>query len=276
MLIKLTNEKGNTREHEGWKAGETVSIPPKKRSCHFGNCDNWKIEVYFCNPRYFASKKLPLLLWPIGNHSLDFKAFEVKGEIVAHEGGVHDGGVFSLCHEVKVVKELALPAVSMDDRVRFAVLCAKQVVNPIEFPVWTEWANNWIRSKATSLSDARKAKDEAENSKDYTPEALTATLAATSAICALEELCLLSESKKVRVFDRFGFSKEKPTGKWIDLNNEAAQKMKAAFYTAAETIESARKCARVFGKDIDLTVLVVNLWSTLPKNKDFFYDLIKL
>lgn len=52
-----------------------------------------------------------------------------------------DNGIKGGCTKMRLVKEIELPIVSKEQRVAFAILCAKEVYKDKE---WNLWADNWL------------------------------------------------------------------------------------------------------------------------------------
>jgi len=53
--------------------------------------------------------------------------------------------------QMRLIRELAVPDVTLEQRVRFAILCAQKVCQD---PDWTVWAENWLCGKDRSATSA--------------------------------------------------------------------------------------------------------------------------
>ena len=71
-------------------------------------------------------------------------------------GGVQqsDRGLKSGTTELTLLCEMKLPVITVEQRVRFAILCAKRVCNE---PAWAAWADHWLDGSDRGLDAAAAA-----------------------------------------------------------------------------------------------------------------------
>jgi len=74
---------------------------------------------------------------------------EVKGK------GIDDNETKCGYSRARLIEELPVPQISLAQRVRFAILCAKKVYKEKE---WNKWANNWLSGKDRTIDTARSIK----------------------------------------------------------------------------------------------------------------------
>ena len=125
-LYKLTDEKDQTYNKTQW--GEGVSHQAD------GQGD-------LCGPGWIHATTHPLLavlLNPIqGNYDLvTAHLWEGEGEV-----GKEDYGLKVGCTQFTTLRRLPLPTPSLEQRVRFAILCACQVYKE---STWQTWAQAWL------------------------------------------------------------------------------------------------------------------------------------
>ena len=101
-------------------------------------------EGDLCSPSFYHYYHDPLLAVFMNPAHADIdnpRLFEVDAQ------GKHkdDNGTKGGCTKIKLVKELTLPSVTREQRVAFAILCAKEVCKDKE---WNKWADNWLNSSS--------------------------------------------------------------------------------------------------------------------------------
>jgi len=105
---------------------------------------------------FYSDPLVGLFLNPIhaniGNPRL-FRA-EVKGR------GLNDHEAKCRYSRAKLVEELTVPQISNVQRVRFAILCTKEVYKEKK---WNEWADNWLSGKDRTKESATIAANTAES-----------------------------------------------------------------------------------------------------------------
>jgi hypothetical protein len=65
--------------------------------------------------------------------------------------GKHDKGLKSGYKEMRLIKEIALPEITLTQKIAFGILCAKKVYKDI---AWNKWANKWLNGKDRSKKSA--------------------------------------------------------------------------------------------------------------------------
>jgi hypothetical protein len=78
---------------------------------------------------------LAVLLNPIHANYKNPKLWRCEGEVVADDHGLKVG-----VKTLTTIEEISLPVVTLEQRVKFAILCAKQVCKDEK---WNRWANKW-------------------------------------------------------------------------------------------------------------------------------------
>jgi len=133
MYYKLTNKK--------WALNEWHEIPAEKRG------------KGFCTGSYFRLHDDPLLAVLLNPICADFKGFrmfeaETEGPVESDKG-LKFGAV-----KMRLVREIDAPALTAEQRVRFAILCAVEVHNEAGF---NTWAQDWLSGKDRTAEAAWKA-----------------------------------------------------------------------------------------------------------------------
>lgn len=136
-LYKLTDENGRTYGGCQWGPGVTNTAP--------GNGP-------LCSPAWIHAYTDPLLAVMLNSIHGNFAAprlWECEGEIGANDRGLKVG-----CTTLTTLREIPVPAVTTEQRVKFAILCALQVYNA---PAFVDWAQAWLDGTDQSMSTARAA-----------------------------------------------------------------------------------------------------------------------
>ena len=138
-LYKLTDEKGRTYGGCQWGEGVTHTVSGEGELCGPG----W-IHAY-------TDPLLAVLLNPIhGNFPSDtMHLWECEGEV-----GKTDHGLKVGCTACTTVRQLDVPQVTAEQRVRFGLLCAMRVYTD---PGWVVWAQGWLSGEDRTESAARAA-----------------------------------------------------------------------------------------------------------------------
>jgi hypothetical protein len=98
-----------------------------------------------CSPDVIHAYTHPLLavlLNPIHANYDSPKLWRCEGDIVADDHGLKVG-----VKTLTTIEEIPLPAVTTEQRVKFAILCAKQVCKDKK---WNAWADKWLSGKDRS------------------------------------------------------------------------------------------------------------------------------
>ena len=122
-LYKLTDFDNKTRNDTIW--GENVT--------HTANGEGNKL----CTGAFIHAYRHPLIAALMGPfHVPDYtKLWECEGEVIA------DDGAKVGCKSLTTVKEIMLPELTTEQRVKIAILCAKEVYKEEK---WSEWADGWL------------------------------------------------------------------------------------------------------------------------------------
>ena len=134
MLYKLTDEHGKTRGGTQWGPGVT----------HSGTG-----EGGLCGPGWIHAYEHPLIAMFMNPMQADFKnprLWEADGEV-----GLRDDQLKCGCKTLTTVREIPLPRVTTEMRVRFAILSAKGVH---ECSTWNAWADKWLSGEDRSEASA--------------------------------------------------------------------------------------------------------------------------
>jgi len=124
MLYKLTDQNGQTYGETQWGPGVTHTAPGTGELCTNG----W-IHAY-------TDPLLAVFLNPIHANFQSPRLWECEGEVGADDHGLKVG-----CISLTTLRELPLPEVALDQRVRFAILCA---IRDYSEPRWLAWAEGWL------------------------------------------------------------------------------------------------------------------------------------
>jgi nucleotide-binding universal stress UspA family protein len=143
-LYKLTDEQGRTRAREDNELTWTVGVE------HRTACKGTRL----CTADVIHAYEHPLIAVLMNPVHADFnpntmRLFVAEGEIVAREGQLKCG-----VHALKIVEEIPVPALTTEQRVKFAILCAKLVCKDA---AWNAWADKWLSSEDRSEEEAKAA-----------------------------------------------------------------------------------------------------------------------
>ena len=170
-LYKLTDEHDQTYNQTQWGENVTHTVNGEGELCGLG----W-IHAY-------TDPLLAVLFNSIHTNFVNPHLWEAEGEI-----GKTDHGLKVGCTRVTTLTRMALPVIMMDQRVRFAILCAKHVCGDT---AWNRWADDWLSGKDRAARAAAAAADaamRAAEAADVTTWAATwtATWAADAAMWAAQ------------------------------------------------------------------------------------------
>ena len=137
-VYKLTTQDWYTRKGESnqclWGPGVTHSGTGKGDLCGPGY-----IHAYL-------SPLLAVLLSPIHANIRNPVLWECETEIVKSDNGLKVGGI-----SLTTIGTVSLPSVTKDQRIAFAIYCAKSVCKDQTF---NRWADDWLSGKDRSASAA--------------------------------------------------------------------------------------------------------------------------
>jgi hypothetical protein len=143
---KLTDEKMQTYNNTQWELQEWKETSGKGELCSPG----WL--------HYYSDPLLAAFLNPIHAKFAAPRLFQVE---VAEDAKVlEDHGLKLGCTKMRLVQELQFPQVTMEQRVKFGILCALEVYDDAKFVQWAaKWLDGADRSKkaAAWAADAARA-----------------------------------------------------------------------------------------------------------------------
>lgn len=143
-LYKLTDKQGRTRAGEDNELTWPVGVAHKTAGTgtRLGTAD--VIHAY-------EHPLIAVLMNPVHAdlNPNTMRLFVAEGEIVAREGQLKCG-----VHALKIVEEIPVPALTTEQRIKFAILCAKSVCKDAE---WNAWADKWLSGEDRSARSARSA-----------------------------------------------------------------------------------------------------------------------
>ena len=102
-----------------------------------------------CSPDVIHAYTHPLLavlLNPIHADYQNPKLWRCEGDVVADDHGLKVG-----VKTLTTIEEMPLPVVTLEQRVKFAILCAKHVCKDKK---WNRWANKWLSGEDRSAAAA--------------------------------------------------------------------------------------------------------------------------
>ena len=168
-LYKLTDQ--NMRTYGGHQWELNTPAPPLD-----GKGD-------LCGPGYYHFYTHPLLailLNPIHAKIDNPRLFEARGKVEKTDHGLKVGVLTAT-----LTKEIPLPKITVEQRVKFGILCAKKVYRD---KCWNAWADNWLNgeNRTKEAAWAARAATEAAAATAAAEAARAAAWAATAARAATE------------------------------------------------------------------------------------------
>ena len=136
-LYKLTDKNGRTHGGTQWGPGVTNGGTGEGR---------------LCGPGYIHAYEHPLLavlLNPIHEDFRNPRMWEAEGEIALRDGQLKCG-----CISLTTLREIPVPKITTEQRVRFAILCAKSVCRDTG---WNAWADAWLAGTNRTAEAAKAA-----------------------------------------------------------------------------------------------------------------------
>ena len=136
-LYKLSDSDGKTMNGTQWGPGVSHSGTGKGG---------------LCGPGWIHAYEHPLvavLMNPIHASFKNPRLWEAEGEIAIRDGQLKCG-----CKTLTTVREIPLPSITTEMRVRFAILCAKEVCADLS---WNAWADKWLSGEDRSVEAAKAA-----------------------------------------------------------------------------------------------------------------------
>lgn len=134
---KLTNKDGQS--HGGCQWGENVTHKTD------GNGE-------LCGPgwlHFYDDPYLAVIFNPIHADFSNPKLWEAEATgAIKKDNGLKFGTT-----ELTTIKEIPLPEITITQKIKFAILCAKEVYAN---PTWNKWADNWLSGKDRSAESAAR------------------------------------------------------------------------------------------------------------------------
>ena len=141
-LYKLTDQNGQTRNGTQW--GENVTHTAAGSANQALCSDGW-LHAY-------EHPLIAVLMNPIHADIAEPRIWEVRGEI-----GKRDGSLKCGCRQLTTVSEIALPEITVDQKVRFSIAVAW----PTASADWHKWAAGWIDGSNRTRASAAEAAEAA-------------------------------------------------------------------------------------------------------------------
>ena len=137
-VYKLTSTTLTTHGGYQWIVGEWRETPGTGDLCSAG----WL--------HWYADPLLAVLLDPIhGNLGPTARLWEAEADGECRDDcGIKGGSI-----RLRLVRELPLPVVTTEQRVKFGILCAQAVVGN-HCPAWSAWADRWLSGEDRSAEAA--------------------------------------------------------------------------------------------------------------------------
>lgn len=137
-VYKLTSQNGTTHNGTKWGPGARYEVAGPLEMCGNG------IHAY-------SDPLLAVLLNPIHAEINSPRLWECE----ASDEHIDDHGLKS-CHRwLQTVRELPVPQITTEQRVRFAILCA--IDSGADNPAWVAWALHWLDGSDRSHEAAEDA-----------------------------------------------------------------------------------------------------------------------
>jgi len=139
IAYKLTNEHDQTYNKCRWGENVTHETDGKDDLCTSG----WI--------HYYRNKHLAVLFNPMhGSYNKNMHMWTG----IAIGKFKHDRRLKSGCTHFTTIKQIEVPQVTTEQRIKFAILCALEVYKEKPF---VEWANNWLTNKDRAVDAAHAA-----------------------------------------------------------------------------------------------------------------------
>jgi hypothetical protein len=238
-LYKLTDKNGQTWGGTQWGPGVS----------HSGTGTG-----ELCGPGWIHAYEHPLiavLLNPIHANFPNPRLWEAEGEIAIRDGQIKCG-----CATLTTIREIPLPKITTEMRVRFAVLCAKEVC---ACRTWNAWADKWLSGEDRSeAADAAAAAREAEAAAWAADAAAREAGAAEAAAYRSAQAAAAAAARSAQAAAAAAWAaRAARAAAWAAWAAEAAayrsaQAAEAAAYRSARAARVAAWAAREVGHGIDI------------------------
>ncbi len=168
---------------------------------------------FFCGPGGFHGYVHPLLAVlhnQLHANIRDPRLFEAE----AAGRTIYDGQMQLKAQRMRIVREIPIPTVSLEQRIAYGIYCAKAVYSD---PQWNSWADAWMSGADRSQSAAKSAVKEAY--RQCKAAALAADAAMRAALVA-DELCAADAAEKQTLVTWVAV-KAAAAAKWAALTGRA-------------------------------------------------------
>lgn len=128
-LYKLTDADGYTQRGMPGETLWQIGVPITATGIDPKLCSNGVVHAYH-------DPIVGLFMNPIHTNFRNPRLWEAEGKVVA------DDGIEVGTRTLTLVRELTVPEITVEQRVRFAILCVKDL--PELPPKWTLWADKWL------------------------------------------------------------------------------------------------------------------------------------
>ena len=189
-LYKLTDSCGKTWGGTQWGPGVSHSGTGKGELCGPG----W-IHAY-------EHPLIAVLMNPIHARFRTPRLWEAEGEV-----GLRNGQLKCGCKTLTIIREIPLPSITTEMRVRFAILCAKEVCADLS---WNAWADRWLSGEDRSAEAAWAA--QATSWAAYAAQAAAAAAAAAAWAAYAAEAAAAAAREVGHGIDFFGIAEKACSG----------------------------------------------------------------
>ena len=169
LKYKLTTQNLTTYNGFQWEVGKKVTTSGRNELCS----DGWL--------HYYHHPFLAVIMNPRHANITNPKLWKVEAE------GIHknDLGRKGGCTEMTLLEEIPMVNPTLNQRIAFAILCAKKVYSDKK---WNEWADKWLRNenrtKKSAAADAAYAAADAAAAYAAAAYAAAASAGYTAAYAA--------------------------------------------------------------------------------------------
>ena len=216
-LYKLTDSCGKTRNDTQWGPGVSHSGTGKGE---------------LCGPGWIHAYEHPLvavLMNPIHANFQNPRLWEAEGEV-----GLRDGQIKCGCKTLTTTREIPLPSITTEMRVRFTILCAKEVCACSE---WNAWGDKWLSGEDRTLSAAAAAYRAAMAARASAAAMAAETAAAMAAMAAMVAEAAARAARVAR-------AAEAEAWHGIDIFEIAEKACSGLRYRRAHLLTRRRSCFR--------------------------------
>ena len=141
---KLLSQEMTSRNNTKWEIGKAIEISKE----FSGNelCSNQLLHCY-------ASPEIAVFMNPAHANISEPRLFRIRCSKIIADDGTKQG-----CKKQTLLKELNLPEISIEQRIKIAILCAAEVYKEPNFLFWAEdWNTGKDRTAAAAYAAANAA-----------------------------------------------------------------------------------------------------------------------